>query len=478
MKLSEYASHDAFGLAGMVRRKEVSPEELLEVALEASNKLNGALNAIVYDMTDIARRTAVGPIPDGPFRGVPFLLKDLTQSYADVPTNCGSRFFKGWTRPYDTELVKRWKDAGFVIFGKTNTPEGGSSGSTEPVANGPSHNPWNLDHSPGGSSGGSAAAVAAGIVPAAHANDGGGSIRIPASCCGLVGLKPSRGRTPNGPDLGELWNGLAIEHVVTRTVRDTAAILDLEWQPAVGDPYFAPPPLRPYIAEVGADPGRLRIGLTTRPLNGGPIDQACIDAAEDAAKLLADLGHTVEQAAPKFDVERMFAGWNTVFQAAEAWAFDGMGKVLGRVPSPENVEANNLYLVEAGRKVTGAQMIDALNAVHLETRAFAEFFRTYDMWLTPTLGTAPPRLGHLFADADAEVFFERLMAFIPFTPICNCTGHPGISLPLSWSSDGLPVGVHLAGRYADEAGLIRVAAQLEQARPWKDRVPPHSVWKS
>lgn len=478
MKLSEYASYDAVGLAGLVRRREVTASELTSAALEATQELNGKLNAVVYDMSEIARRTAIGPIPDGPFCGVPFMLKDLIQSYANVPTSSGSRFFKGLTRSYDTELVKRWKAAGFVICGKTNTPESGSSASTEPVANGPTHNPWNLDHSPGGSSGGSAAVVAAGIVPAAHASDGGGSIRIPASCCGLVGLKPSRGRTPNGPDFGELLNGIACEHVVTRSVRDTAAILDLEWPPAAGDPYFAPPPSRPYLSEVGSDPGHLHVGLTTQPLGGGPIDEACVKATEDAAKLLADLGHAVEWAAPSFNHDRMFDAWNKIFQANEAWALDGAAKVLGRVPSQKNVEANNLYLLELGRKVTGADLINAINAVHAETRRFAEFFSKYDLWLTPTLGTVPPRLGHLFADGDPKVFFERLMAFIPFTPICNCTGHPAISLPLFWSEDRLPVGVHLAGRYADEAMLIRVAAQLEQARPWKDRRPPNSVWNT
>ena len=305
------------------RISEVTAEELLACALEAAEALNGDLNAIVRSMEAEARAAIAEGLPAGPFEGVPFLLKDLTQSYAGVPTDCGSRFFKGWTRDFDSEMVTRWKRAGLVIFAKTNTPEGGSSGSTEPVANGPTHNPWKLGYSPGGSSGGSASAVAAGIAPAGHANDGGGSIRIPASACGLVGLKPSRGRTPNGPDFGELWNGIAIEHVVTRSVRDCAALLDATAGPGVGEPYYAPPPARPFLDEVGADPGRLRIGISTKAPTGSAVDADCVRATEDAAALLEDLGHIVEPAAPAFDVETMFDGWTKIFQANEAWAFDG-----------------------------------------------------------------------------------------------------------------------------------------------------------
>ena len=476
MKLTEYAAHDGLGLAGLVKRKEVTAGELLDCALRATDALNGTLNAVVRSMEGEARKTIEDGAPAGPFEGVPFLLKDLTQSYAGVPTDCGSRFFKGWTRDFDSEMVVRWKRAGLVIFGKTNTPEGGSSGSTEPVANGPTHNPWKRGYSPGGSSGGSASAVAAGIVPAAHANDGGGSIRIPASCCGLVGLKPSRGRTPNGPDFGELWNGIAVEHVVTRSVRDCAALLDATAGPGIGEPYYAPPPARPFLDELDADPGTLRIGFSTDAPSGSAVDGDCVRAAEDAAALLEELGHIVEPAAPAFDIDRMLDGWTRIFQANEVWAFDGIGKALGRTPSSENTEANNLQLIEQGRMLSGADVVQAIDDVHATTREFARFYEQYDIWLTPTLGTAPPPHGHLFADDDAELFFERLMAFIPFTPIFNCTGNPALTLPLFWNADDLPVGVHFGGRAADEAGLFRLAAQLEKARPWRDRHPGTGVW--
>ncbi len=476
MELRDYAAHDALGLAGLVKRKEATPEELLDCALRAADALNGKLNAIVRPMEEEARKTVAAGVPAGPFEGVPFLLKDLTQSYAGVPTDCGSRFFKGWTRDFDSEMTARWKKAGVVIFAKTNTPEGGSSGSTEPVANGPTHNPWRLGHSPGGSSGGSAAAVAAGIAPAGHANDGGGSIRIPASCCGLVGLKPSRGRTPNGPDFGELWNGIAVEHVVTRSVRDCAALLDAAAGPGIGEPYAAPPPDRPFLDEVGAEPGRLRIAFSSAAPAGSAVDADCVRAVEETAKLLADLGHIVEPGAPAFDIDSMLDGWTKIFQANEVWAFEGLGKLLGRTPGPENTEANNLHLIEEGRKLSGADVVQALSDVHATTRDFARFYESWDVWLTPTLGSAPPPHGHLFADDDAEVFFERLMAFIPFTPIFNCTGNPAISLPLHWNDAGLPVGIHLGGRANDEATLFRLAAQLEEARPWRDRRPETSVW--
>ena len=476
MKLTDYAAHDALGLAALVKSKEVTAEELLTSALEAAEALNGDLNAIVRSMETEARAAIADGVPAGQLEGVPFLLKDLTQSYAGVPTDCGSRFFKGWTRDFDSEMVARWKRAGLVVFAKTNTPEGGSSGSTEPVANGSTHNPWKLGHSPGGSSGGSAAAVAAGIAPAGHANDGGGSIRIPASACGLVGLKPSRGRTPNGPDFGELWNGIAIEHVVTRTVRDCAALLDATAGPGIGEPYYAPPPAQPFLDEVGVDPGRLRIGISTKAPTGTPVDADCVRATEAAAALLEDLGHIVEPAAPDFDVETMFDGWTKIFQANEAWAFDGYAEATGQTPSSENTEANNLHLIEAGRTLSGADLVQGIADVHATTRDFARFYEHYDIWLTPTLGTAPPPHGHLFADEDAEVFFERLMEFIPFTPIFNCTGNPAISLPLHWNADGLPIGVHFGGRMADEATLFRLAAQLEEARPWRNRRPGTSVW--
>ena len=478
MKLEDYAKYDGLGLANLVRRREVTPSELVDCAIKAIELLNPKLNAVVRRLDAMARKTAKGELPRGPFTGVPFLLKDLTHSLAGVPTDCGSRFFKGWTRDYDTEMVTRFKQSGFVITAKTNTPEGGSSGSTEPVANGPTHNPWKLGYSPGGSSGGSAAGVAAGLTPVAHANDGGGSIRIPASACGLVGLKPSRGRTSYAPDWGELWNGMAIEGVVTRTVRDTASCLDAMWQPAVGDPYFAPPPSRPYAAEVGAPVEKLRIGVSWKAPRGSAVHAECVKGTKKVAKLMESLGHRVEEAAPKFDAERLEKAWGTIFQANEAWAFLDHSAATGRKISNALIEKNNLHLIELGKKLSAIDVLRAVYDMHAVTRQFAQFFEKYDIWLSPTLGSPPPKHGHLFADDNAEVFFDRLMAFIPFTPLYNATGNPAITLPLHWSADGLPVGIHFGARYGAEDVLLRLAAQIEEAEPWCHKYPKTGLWKN
>ncbi|MGD9539108.1 MAG: amidase [Alphaproteobacteria bacterium] len=478
MKLEEYAKYDGLGLAALVRRREVKPGELVDCAIQAIEALNPKLNAVVRRLDAMARKTAKGELPRGAFTGVPFLLKDLTHSLAGVPTDCGSRFFKGWTRGYDTEMVKRFKAAGFIITAKTNTPEAGSSGSTEPVATGPTHNPWKLGYSSGGSSGGSAAGVAAGITPVAHANDGGGSIRIPASACGLVGLKPSRGRTSYAPDWGEAWNGMAIEGVVSRTVRDTAASLDVMWQPAVGDPYTAPPPARPYLSEVGAPVETLRVGVSWAAPRGSAVHAECVKAAKKAAKLLSGLGHKVEEAAPKFDIERLEKAWSTIFQANEAWAFLDYAAATGKKISNATIEKNNLALVEAGQKLSAVDILRAVNDMHAVTREYARFFERYDILLTPTLGSPPPKHGYLFADENADRFFERLMAFIPFTPIQNATGNPAITLPLHWSADGLPVGAHFVARYGNEALLLRLAAQIEEAEPWCHKHPKTGLWKN
>ena len=475
MKLSEYVEHDGLGLASLVKRREVKPSELINCAIQAIEKTNPKLNAVVRRLDAMAKKTARGGLPRGAFTGVPFLLKDLTHSLAGVPTDCGSRFFKGWTRKYDSEMVKRWKAAGFVIVGKTNTPEAGSSGSCEPVANGATHNPWKLGYSPGGSSGGSAAGVAAGMTPVAHANDGGGSIRIPASACGLVGLKPSRGRTSYAPDWGELWNGMAIEGVVSRTVRDTAASLDVMWQPAVGDPYFATPPKRPYSAEVGAPVEKLRVGFSTAAPRGSAMHGECVKGVRKTAALLESLGHRVEEAAPKFDVSRLEEAWGIIFQANEAWAFLDYAKVTGRTISNKLIEANNLWLIEEGQKYSAIDLLKAVCDMHAVSRQFAQFFEKYDIWLTPTLGSPPPKHGYLFADQNPDIFFERLMEFIPITSIYNATGNPAITLPLHWSRNGLPVGIHFGARYGEEALLLRLAAQLEEAAPWHSKCPPHGI---
>lgn len=475
----DYADHDAMGLAELVRRNEVSPLELIESALSAIETLNPKLNAVITVLEEEARAAAEGPLPQGPFTGVPFLLKDLVVSYAGLPTNCGSRFFAGWTRDFDSEILRRWKRAGLIVIGKTNTPELGSSGSTEPVATGATHNPWHPDHTPGGSSGGSAAAVAAGIVPMAHANDAGGSIRGPASCCGLVGLKPTRGRNPLGPDAGEHWNGLVVEHVVTRSVRDCAALLDCTAGPDVGDPHQAPLPARPFLDEVGADVAPLRIGVAITGTQTAHFSGEAIAAVEKTAKQLEALGHRVEEAEPDYDVAALGEAFMAIFAAATAQAIEDHAAATGQTPSTDNLERNNLWLLERGRALSAVDLERALLGVNTATRNFARFFEDHDVWLTPTMATPPPPLGYLYADVDdVERFFERLWTFNPLNSVYNASGQPAITLPLHVSEHGLPIGVMLGARFGGESLLLRLSAQLEAAMPWVDRHPPISLWST
>ena len=474
---ADYADYDALGLAELVRRQEVTPLELTQAGLDAIAALNPKLNALVMVLEEQALAAAGGELPDGPFTGVPFLIKDLTVSYAGVPTSCGSRFFADWTRDFDSEILRRWKRAGLVVLGKTNTPELGASGSTEPVATGTTRNPWNMEHSPGGSSGGSAAAVASGMVPAAHGNDAGGSIRGPASCCGLVGLKPTRGRNPLGPDAGEHWNGLVVEHVLTRSERDSAALLDCTAGPDLGDPHQAPGPARPFLAEVGAEVEPLRIGAAIAGTKTARFSPEAVAAVEKAAKLLEDLGHQVEEAEPDYDAELLGATFMTFFAVAIARDIEAHAAATGKTPSPQTVERNNLWLLERGRRLSAVELVNALYDLNKVTRHFARFFQDHDVWLTPTMATPPPLLGHLHADvADVERFFERLWTFNPLNSVYNAAGQPAITLPLHVSAEGLPIGVMLGAGFGRESLLFRLSAQLEAAAPWRDRHPPVGLW--
>jgi amidase len=474
---SDYGDRDGMGLAELVRRREVSAAELVDTALAAIERLNPKLNAVVRTMAPEAAATLAAGLPPGSFAGVPFLLKDLAPSYAGVPTDGGSRFFKGVVSAYDSEIMRRWKQAGLVVVGKTNTPELGSSGSTEPVATGPTHNPWQLDHTPGGSSGGSAAAVAAGIVPAAQAGDAGGSIRGPASCCGLVGMKPTRGRNSLGPDAGEGWHGMVAEHVVSRSVRDSAALLDRTAGYSVGDPHVAPLPARPFLAEVGADAGRLRIGVALHEAGGVRFHPDCAAAVERTARLLADLGHDVEEVSPTYDWSLLGEAVMAFFAASVGRAIEDHAAETGRVPSVETVERNNLWLWQRARETNAVEYLRAVKRLNTVTRQFAAFFVDHDVWLTPTMAAPPPRLGHLHADVDdVEEFFRRLWTFNPLNTIYNASGQPAISLPLHWNDAGLPIGLMLGAAFGAEGLLFRLAAQLEAAQPWHGRHPPTSVW--
>jgi amidase len=476
---AEYASHDALALADLVRRKQVAPAELVATAFAAIDLVNPALNAVTRRMERQAAEQLAALDTNGPLAGVPFLLKDLTVSYAGVPNDCGSRLFKGMVRFHDSEILRRWKRAGLVVIGKTNTPELGSNGSTEPVATGATRNPWNLRHTTGGSSGGSAASVAAGVVPAAHANDAGGSIRGPASCCGLVGLKPTRGRNSLGPDVGESWQGLVAEHVVTRSVRDSAAILDATAGYATGDPHIAPVPSRPYLSEVGADAGKLRIGVSLKGAVGVPFHPDCARAVERAALALESAGHVVEEAAPAHDHVLLGEAFMVLFAAATAQAVSERAAATGLVPGHDTLERNNLWLWERGRRLGVVDYLATVDRINTVSRQFAAFFDRYDVWLTPTMATPPPPLGHLFADVeDVDEFFRRLWAFNPMNTIYNVSGHPAISLPLHQGADDLPIGVMLGGRFGDEATLFRLSAQLEQALPWSGRHPTTGVWQA
>ena len=475
--MNDIALLDATAQAELVRNKQVNPIELVEAAIERIERVNPQINAVVTPMYDIARKTAEGPLPNGPFSGVPFLLKDLGAGYAGVRQTQGSEYLKDFVSPFDSELTARYKRAGLIVAGKTNTPEFGLVPTTEPRLFGPTRNPWDTQRSVGGSSGGSAAAVAAGIVPIAHANDGGGSIRIPASCCGLFGLKPSRARVPLGPLLGDMMGGLVIEHAVSRSVRDSAALLDATAGPELGDPYYAPPQERPYIEEVGADPGRLRIAFSTRTATGSPLHEDNIAAVKDAAALCEELGHHVEETAPPpINAEMLQEAFITIWAAGVPWGADGIGRLTGRQPSPDKFEPLTWALYEQGKQTMAGDYLLAVTALQQMARTVAGFFERYDLWLTPTLASPPPKLGHFDATPDNPMTgFERAIEYVPFTPLQNATGQPAMSVPLYWNSEGLPVGAHFAGRFGEEATLFRLAAQLEEARPWAQKRPPVSA---
>jgi amidase len=470
---AEYVDYDGLGLAELIRTRDVSVAEVLEAAIARIERLNPILNAVVTKVYDEAR----GEVPalDGaaPFAGVPFLLKDLGGAQAGVPLSAGSRFFAHAPAPANAEIVNRHKRAGLMILGRTNTPEFGLSATTEPVLFGPTRNPWDLARTPGGSSGGSAAAVAARMVPLAHASDGGGSIRIPASCCGLFGMKTTRNRNTLAPYAGEGLAGCSVEHVVSRSVRDSAAALDATAGPAPGDPYYAPPPARPFLDEVGTPPARLRIALTTKAFGGAPVHPDCVAAAEASARLCQDLGHVVEEASPAFDVEGLDVNYNRIFAAWAAANVQLRARALGKEPDPAGFEWVTWAMVELGRQIAAPDYVMMVHRLHGISREIAWFFETYDVLLTPTLGEPPVELGVLdMMSEDLGAYTERLWRFSPFTYPFNVTGQPAMSVPLAWNPAGLPIGVHFVGRYGDEATLFRLAGQLEQAQPWGERRAP------
>jgi len=493
MGFAEYEQFDATGLAELVKRGEVRVSDLVEASLERIDRLNPSLNAVIHRRDQVARNEAGAP-SRGLFGGVPFLAKDLGHLWVDEPYCAGSRFLRDFRSDHDSEVTRRYRETGIVLVGKTNTPEFGLTPFTEPVAFGPTRNPWDLSRTVGGSSGGSAAAVAAGIAPMASGGDGGGSIRIPASCCGVFGLKPTRGRTPTGPDVGQPWRGAAVEHVLTRSVRDSAAMLDAIAGPDVGAPYYPPPPARPFLSEVSASPGRLRIAWTSKPFLGSSVHPDCDRALADAVALLESLGHELVPASPTVDGPGFARAFLTMISGELNADVADAERVMGRRLRRADVEPATYLLILLGRGLGADQFTIATRALDRYAREVSRLFVDFDLLLTPTLAMPPFPIGALQPTARERFLLEllgrigsgrvarmanvldemaaKVFEWIPYTPVFNVTGQPAMSVPLWWNGEGLPVGVHFVGRYADEATLFRLAGQLEQARPWAGRRPP------
>jgi len=490
----EYDTYDALGLAELVRSKQISPAELGQEAIARIERINPRLNAVILRLYDQAMHTASKPLPEGPFRGVPFLVKDLLSAYRGVPLTMGCKAYKNYIPDHDSTLMQRYKATGLIILGKTNTPEFGLMGITEPELHGPTRNPWNPDLTPGGSSGGSAAAVASCMVPMASGGDGGGSIRIPAAYCGLFGLKPTHFRTPAGPDYGQIWQGAAVEHVLSRSVRDSAAMLDAVQGPDAGAPYVTPPPERPYTEELRRDPGTLRIAFTSRSPLGSEVHPECIRAVEDAAQLLESLGHVVEEAEPAIDGVALAKSYFTMYMGEMAADIAEIGKFLGRKARPSDVEGTTWALALLGHAYNAGEFVLAIRQWNTYARRMGTFFSTYDLYLTPTTAFPPVAIGELKPSPAERILMTvtnnlrmgRLMRLsgiadklaveslvkTPFTQLANVTGLPAMSVPLYWTPDNLPLGVQFVARLCDEATLFRLASQLEQARPWFNQRPP------
>ncbi len=468
--MADITALDATAQADLVRTGEVSATELVQAAVERAEATSD-LNAVIHPRYEEALAEAGGDLPDGPFRGVPFVLKDLDGIATGLPLHMGTKVLRdhGYVSPVDDTLYRRFRDAGLVVIGKTNTPELGLVPTTEPESYGPTHNPYDPTRTPGGSSGGSAAAVAAGVVPMGHAGDGGGSIRIPASFCGLVGLKPSRGRVTVGPDTGEEWSGLVGRLAVTRSVRDTATLLDAVAGPDVGDPYWAPPPARPFADEVGADPGSLRIGwVTDVPDGSAETDPEIAAAVEATAQRLVELGHRVEQASPPALADPSMTGhFITCFGVWAAHDLDRIGQMIGEPVTADGVEAGTWAVAEMGRSVTGAQFLAGREGLHAHARSVIRWWEDFDVLLTPTVPEVAPTLGQFGAEPDNPLAgLLRSTVTVAFTAVFNVTGQPAISLPLARSAAGLPIGIQLVGAPAREDVLLRLAGQLEAAHPW------------
>lgn len=472
MPFAEYEKYDGLGLAGLVKEKKITPAELVDEAIVRAERLNPKLNAVIFKAFEAARDAAKKSAVDGSFGGVPMLLKDMRAGAVGMPTRSGSRFVAPILADHDATLVARYRAAGLIPVGKTNVPEFGILPISESKLYGPARNPWNIEHTPGGSSGGSAAAVAAGIVPLAHATDGGGSIRIPASCCGLVGLKVSRGRITQGPDNADSTAGLSVDNCVTRSVRDTAAMLELSCAPDFGDPYFAPAPQGSYLEAVKSKPRRLKIAVSTKNYKGMPFHGDVTKAVQKAAKLCEQLGHAVEESTPEINSEELTLAFMTLWATATAFGIESLVRMSGRTPSLETIEGITMALYERGKSITAIQQIWARQIMYRVARQMADFHTRFDLWLTPTLALPPLRIGTIDVDdQNLERAFAPIIDYVPFTATQNATGQPAINLPLHWNNANLPIGVQFVARNGDEMTLLKLAAQIEQAQPWFDKRP-------
>lgn len=492
MAFKEYGNYDGLGLAELVRKKKVKPGELVEEAITRIETHNPQLNAVVNKLYDRARSMAESKLPDGPFKGVPFLMKDLIATLEGIPTSSGNKLWKNIPATATSELAKRWEASGVIVVGKTNTPEFGLTPYTESDALGPAHNPWDLSRTPGGSSGGSGAAVAARLVPLASGGDGGGSIRIPASACGLFGLKPTRGRTPIGPFIGEAWQGFAIEHVLTRSVRDSAAMLDATQGADVGAPY-AIPEAGPFLKEVGKRTGKLRIAVSTKPLMGKNVHADCVRGVEETAALLQALGHEVVEATPAINGEEFSLSFLTIIAGQMRADIEEIAALTGRKVSIDDFDFSTFGVGLFGSILKASDYARASRYLQVVSRDIGRFFQNYDALLTPVLNQPPVKIGALkptaaeqtqlkFIARTGQTWILKAMGiikplaaqtfeFVPWTPVFNVTGQPAMSVPLHWNAEGLPIGMHFVGKWGDEATLFRLAGQLEKARPWFDQAP-------
>ena len=480
MHHDEYRSYDGLGLAELVRSGDVSAGELLDVALEQSAATDQQIAAVVHIQEDRARRVVAEGLPDGPFRGVPFLIKDLGCDAVDFPTSMGSRIYRDYRYSVDSELFVRLERAGLVTFARTTSPEFGIGPTAEGGAYGrPTRNPWNLGHVAGGSSSGSAAAVAAGIVPIAHGSDGGGSVRIPASSCGLFGLKPTRARLPDGPSAGEGWAGMAIDGFLTRSVRDTAALIDATQGPDLGTPYYAPPMRGTLLDSILATPRPLRIAFSTLSFTGEPVHPDCREAVLHTASLCAQVGHELIEGDPKVDIYRFMRAWTNIVACGTELTVRSRQTELDRPIRADEMDGVTRGAMALGRTISGADYLDAVGTVHEIGREMARFLadeREFDMLLTPSLAEPPAEIGRFKPDNEDFVDYRLgphgVLAYSPFTALANGTGQPAMSVPLYWNGEGLPIGTHFMARAGDEALLLQLAAQLELADPWFHKLPP------